>query len=58
MDRRAASARGWWRRGGGRGRAEWLRGTEVQEGRMADRWGRWPVEALLDVRKPEERHGL
>ena len=25
---------------------------------MADRRGRWPVEALLDVRRPEERHGL
>ena len=58
LDRRAASAKGWWRRGGGRRRAEWLRGTEVQEGRMADKRGRWPVEALLDVRRPEERHGL
>ena len=33
LDRRAASARAWWQRGGGRRRAEWLRGEEVQAGR-------------------------
>ena len=56
-DRRAVTARAWWRRGGGRSRAERLRGEEIQEGRMTDSRGRHALEGVLDVRRPEGRRG-
>ena len=56
-DRRAVTARAWWRRGGGRSRAERLRGEEIQEGRMTDSRGRHALEGGLDVRRPEGRRG-
>ena len=43
----------WWRRGGGKRRAEWLRGFDVQAGLM-DRRGRH----VVDVRRPAARRGL
>ena len=58
LDRRAESARGWWRRGGGRKQAERLRGEEVAEGRMGDSHGRWALEAIVEVRRPAKRRGM
>jgi len=57
LDRRAANARNWWRRGGKSKRIEALRGEEVHAGRRSDRWGKWAMKAVVDVRRPRFRRG-
>ena len=57
LDDRAYEARRRWLDGGGRRRVEWLRRWEVDEGREADNRGRWRVARVMDVRRPEGRHG-
>ena len=57
LDDRAYEARRRWVDGGGRRRLEWLRRWEVDEGREADKKGRWRVARVMDVRRPEGRHG-
>ena len=57
LDDRAYEARRRWLDGGGRRRVEWLRRWEVDEGREADKRGRWRVARVMDVRRPEGRHG-
>ena len=57
LDRRASNARSWWRRGGKSKRIEALRGEEVHAGRRSDRWGKWAVKAVVDVRRPRLRRG-
>ena len=56
-DQRAVAARRHWRSGGGRKRLEWLRRWEVDEGREADKRGRWRIGRVLDVRRPTQRRG-
>lgn len=57
LDYRAYEARRRWVAGGGRRRLQWLRRWEVDEGREADKRGRWRVARVMDVRRPEGRHG-
>ena len=57
LDRRAANARNWWRRGGKSKRIEALRGEEVHAGRRSDRWGKWAVKAVVDVDISDEAAG-
>ena len=57
MDFGAYEARRRWLVGGGRRRLEWLRRWEVDEGREADSRGRWRVARVMNVRRPEHRHG-
>ena len=57
LDYRAYEARRRWVAGGGRRRLEWFRRWEVDEGREADKRGRWRVARVMDVRRPEGRRG-
>ena len=57
LDERAVHPLRWWRAGGGRSALRWLRRREVDEGREADRLGRWRVARLLQVERPAHRRG-
>ena len=56
MSRAVAARRAVWR-AGGRKRLEYLRRWEVSEGREADKSGRWRLRKIVQVMRPDKRHG-
>ena len=50
-------ARRAWSRAGGRRVLAWLRRWDVHAGLEADSYGRWRVERIVQVQRPDVRHG-